>query len=102
MENENKDFLGEEMENTLTPEEKVQADISEKIADAAAEIQEEIDAADAPEVIEDEAADAVIGDEWEEVPAEETVAEKPEPVRVTVKRNTFILSLIGSAVMSIY
>ena len=99
MENENKDFLGEEMENTLTPEEKVQADISEKIADAAAEIQEEIDAADAPEVIEDEAADAVIGDEWEEVPAEETVAEKPEPVRVTVKRNTFILSLIGSAVI---
>lgn len=101
MENENKDFLGEEIENTLTPEEKVQADISAKIADAVAEIQDEIEAADAPEEeIAEEAAEDVIGNEWEEVPAEETVAEeKPEPVRVTVKRNTFILSLIGSALI---
>lgn len=100
MENENKDFLGEEMENTLTPEEKVQADISEKIADAAAEIQEEIDAADAPESLDGETAEAVIGDEWEEIPAEDAMPEdKPAPARVTVKRNTFILSLIGSAVI---
>ena len=97
MENENKDFLGEENENTLTPEEKVQADISAKIADAAAEIQDEIEAADVPA---EEAAEDVIGNEWEDVPAEETVAEeKPEPVRVTVKRNTFVLSLIGSALI---
>lgn len=100
MENENKDFLGEEMENTLTPEEKVQADISEKIADAAAEIQEEIDAAGTPEIIEEEAVEDAIGNEWEEATAEDAIPEeKPEPVRVTVKRNTFILSLIGSAVI---
>lgn len=99
MENENKDFLGEENGNTLTPEEKVQADISAKIADAAAEIQDEIEVADAPETIEEEVTEDVIGNEWEEASPNEVVAEKPEPVRVTVKRNTFILSLIGSALI---
>ena len=38
MDNENKNF----QENELTPEERVQEDISTKIADAAAEVQEEI------------------------------------------------------------
>ena len=94
MENENKDFLGEENENTLTPEEKVQADISAKIADAAAEVQDEIGAATTPEAIDE------IGNEWAEAPAQEAIAEeKPEPVRVTIKRNSFILSLIGSALI---
>ncbi len=98
MENENKDFLGGENENTLTPEEKVQADISEKIADAAAEVQDEIDAADEGAAFDgfEEEADCDCCEEWSEEIAEATAA--PEPVKVTMKKRSFILSLIASAV----
>ncbi len=101
MENENKDLQGVEQENTLTPEERVREDISAKIADAAAEVEEEIIAAEfgeeATEVASEETMDESWSDEaWEGAGLED---EKPEPVRVTVKRNTFILSLIASAVL---
>ena len=108
MENENKDFMGEEIENTLTPEEKVQADISEKIADAAAEVQDEINeaASDVQEETEDVACEcceecdgeeALTEEAWMDV-EKEAIVEKPEPVKVTVKKSSFILSLIGAAV----
>lgn len=103
MENENKDLQGVEQEETLTPEERVKEDISTKIADAAAEVEEEIKAAElgeeAEEVAEvfEEVMDESWSDEaWEGAELEEV---KPEPVRVTVKKNTFILSLIGSAIL---
>lgn len=97
MENENKDFQAEERENTLTPEERVREDISNKIADAAAEVEEEIKAADVyDEVVEEKMDESWNDDAWAEVGIEEA---KPEPVRVTVKRNTFILSLVASAVL---
>lgn len=100
-----KDF--QENENTLTPEERVREDISAKIADAAAEVQEEIDAAEGTEVVEDvveEVVEAVEGEEmpdswsdeaWEEAGLEEV---KPEPVKVTIKKSSWIASLIGAAV----
>jgi len=108
VENENKDFMGEEIENTLTPEEKVQADISEKIADAAAEVQDEINeaASDVQEEAEDAACEcceecdgeeALTEEAWMDV-EKEAIVEKPEPVKVTVKKSSFILSLIGAAV----
>ena len=100
MENENKDFQSVENEKELTPEERVREDISNKIADAAAEIEEEIKEADEVEEVaevEEEKMDESWSDEaWEEAIVEEV---KPEPVRVTVKRNTFIFSLIASAVL---
>ncbi len=97
MENENKDFQAEERENTLTPEERVREDISNKIADAAAEVEEEIKAADVYEEVAEEKMD----ESWSDDACVEAGLEeaKPEPVRVTVKRNTFILSLIASAVL---
>ncbi len=99
MENENKGFEGVEKETELTPEERVREDISSKIADAAAELEEEIMAADTDETEEvyvEETMDESWSDEaWEDAESEE---EKPEPVRVTVKRNTFIMSLIASAI----
>ena len=109
MENEKKEFQGTENENTLTPEERVREDISSKIADAAAEVQEEIDAASGVEeetfVVSDEEiveTDEVVMDEswsdeaWEDAGLEEV---KPEPVKVTMKRNSLIFSLIGSAIL---
>ena len=86
MENENKNLQNEE--TVLTPEEKVQADISEKIADAAAEIQEEI--AEASEINEE------VIDEAEEI-ISETIEEIVPEKKLT--RNTFIASLIGAAVI---
>ncbi len=87
MENENKNLHNEE--TVLTPEEKVQLDISEKIADAAAEIQEEI--AEASDDFQEEVEE--ITDEIEEEIAEEILPEKK------LTRNTFIASLIGAAVI---
>lgn len=86
MENENKNLQNEE--TVLTPEEKVQLDISEKIADAAAEIQEEIaDASDVQEEVIDE-VEEIISDATEEIVPEKKLT-----------RNTFIASLIGAAVI---
>lgn len=112
MDNENKDFQGVENEETLTPEEKVQEDIRSKVADAAAEIQDEIDA-----VEEETVEETVEGFEAPVEPAgyydengefvpyaegefpEEYVAPAPEPVKVTLKRSSLIVSLICSAVI---
>ena len=112
MDNENKDFQGVENEETLTPEEKVQEDIRSKVADAAAEIQDEIDA------VEDETVEETVeGFEAPVEPAgyydengefvpyaegefpEEYVVPAPEPVKVTLKRSSLIVSLICSAVI---
>ncbi len=78
MENENKNLQNEE--TVLTPEERVKQDISEKIADAAAEIQEEI---------------AEAADLQEDIP-EATKTIVPEK---KLTRNTFIASLVGAAVV---
>ena len=112
MDNENKDFQGVENEETLTPEEKVQEDIRSKVADAAAEIQDEIDA-----VEEETVEETVEGFEAPVEPAgyydengefvpyaegefpEEYVVPAPEPVKVTLKRSSLIVSLICSAVI---
>ncbi len=101
MDNENKDFQGVENDNTLTPEEKVREDIRSKIADAAAEVQEEItEEAFEEAAFDDETAEEVM-DSWSDETWEEGIEEvkKPEPVKVTVKRSSFIVSLICSAVV---
>ncbi len=108
LDNENKDFQGNEVENTLSPEEKVREDIRSKIADAAAELEDEAsEIVEEAEIAGDETAEyfeEVAEEAFEEgaefAPAyEEFEAVKPEPVRVTVKRSSFILSLIASAVI---
>ena len=98
MDNEN--MNNQEQENTLTPEEKVQKDIGEKIADAAEPIQDEINEAngvtgeDQADGAEETGLDESWSDEaWEEAGVEEV---KPEPVKVTMKRSNLILSLIAS------
>ena len=112
MDNEN--MNNQEQENTLTPEEKVQKDIGEKIADAAEPIQDEIDEAngvvnaeseetegseESEENGEQTGLDESWSDEaWEEAGVEEV---KPEPVKVTMKRSNLILSLMYAARSSI-
>lgn len=104
MDNEN--MNNQEQENTLTPEEKVQKDIGEKIADAAEPIQDEIDEANGVVNAESEGSEESEGngeqsgldeswsdEAWEEAGVEEV---KPEPVKVTMKRSNLILSLIAS------
>lgn len=94
MDNENKDFQGAENEEILTPEEKVREDIRSKVADAAAEVQDEITS------IEDGAqADAELAADAEEYEGEALEEVKPEPVKVTVKRSSFIVSMLCSAVV---
>lgn len=105
MDNENKDFQEVENENTLTPEEKVREDIRSKIADAAAEVQDEIEAeaevaANEEEVISVDETDAEVMDSWNDDVWREGIEDvKPEPVKVTVKRSSFIISLVCSAVV---
>lgn len=108
MENEKKDFQGTEAENTLTPEERVREDIGSKIADAAAEIQDEINAAGGIEETETDGAELEAAAEYtetaegefnEDFEGEEIEEVKPEPVKVTIKRNSLIISLIGSAII---
>lgn len=106
MENENKDLQGVENENTLTPEERVQEDIRSKIADAAEEVKDEIQAAEQELVDEEIVEEELIEDteydedamlEYSDFEAEEEFV-KPEPVKITIKKNSFIVSLICSAV----
>lgn len=109
MDNENK-----ELQNGITEaelEEKVMQDVSEKIRDAAAELEDEI--AEAAEVaaeetedeaeVEAEAAEPVIiGYDEEGNPIfaeEEAEEEEKEPVHVLVKLRNWILSLVGAAVI---
>lgn len=112
VENENKDFQGieNENENTLTPEERVKEDIGEKISAAAAEVQDEINEASLDVQTGTEAVDEYdvsfeqegepSADSWndENWSSEGFEEQKPEPVRVTVNKSTFITSLIGAAV----
>ena len=96
MDNENKNI----QENELTPEERVQEDISNKIADAAAEIQEEILEANGEEfeVIEEVGEDEATDESWSDEAWEEPVCEE-EPV--VIKKSNFILSLIASALVGV-
>lgn len=94
MDNENKDFQGVENEETLTPEEKVREDIRSKVADAAAEVQDEITSVE--DGVEETAEFAADTEGYEGEALEEV---KPEPVKVTVKRSSFIVSMICSAVV---
>ena len=111
MENENTNLQGNENEE-LTPEEKVQADISEKIADAAEEVKEEIAEANGESVEEepaqefDEEGNPILPDGNSEIARYDENGElivgeetKPEPVKVNMKRSNFIVSLIGAAVV---
>ena len=101
MENENKNVQPAEDELL----EKVRQDVSEKIAEAAAEVQDEIDkvaetVADVEESEVIEGDEAVYeyaesyedADEYEEVPAR-------EPKRVTLNLSSLVLSLIGTAII---
>ncbi len=94
MDNENKNFQGSVDETEL--QEKVMKDVSEKIAEAAAEVQDEIDsAAEAVELADVEVE--LEENEW----AEEIEEEIPvkEPVIVSLKLSSLILSLVGTAII---
>ncbi len=99
MDNENKDLQGVENEETLTPEEKVREDIRSKVADAAAEVQEEIAESFDTEEAADEETEISLDSDFEAAENEEIAEVKLEPVRVTVKRSSLIISLISSAVI---
>lgn len=92
MDNEN--INNQEQENTLSPEEKLQADISEKIADAAEPLLDEIAEANG-----EDTSDEIENYDSLDFDAEETAEDaevKPEPVKVTMKRSNLIISLIAS------
>lgn len=113
MENENKDFQGSLEESEMR--EKVRQDISAKVEEAAAELQEDIDsaAADAPaqeagdEVADEDAMaygeqeDGFEGSSWEDATwSDETFVEPPkEPKKVTMTVSSLVLSLIGTAIV---
>lgn len=93
MDNENKNLQNQETE--LDIEAKVRQDVSEKIAAAAAEIQDEIDGE--KEVVEEN--DQVLTDEYEEgVEITEEVVVK-EPKKVTLNLSSLIISVVGSAII---
>ncbi len=100
MENENKEFHGSVEETEL--QKKVRQDVAEKIAEAAAEVQDEIDSASALAKEEEARVDEVVedaeileeGGEWEE----EAVVVK-EPKKVTMNLSSLILSLVGTAII---
>ncbi len=99
MDNENKNI----QENELTPEERVQEDISNKIADAAAEIQEEILEANGEEIEEitegEEIEETEVADEsWSDEAWEEPASEE---IPVVIKKSNFILSLIAAALVGV-
>lgn len=101
MDNENMNFQGNENENNITPEEKVKEDIGSRIADAAAEIRDEINGIEyigSTEDIDGEsAADGSWNDEnWDNSPLE---AKKPEPARMSIAKSAFVMSLIGAAIV---
>lgn len=95
MDNENKNL--QEEETTMTPEEKVQADISSKIADAAAEIQDEIAEANSDTSAEVENTDE--GFSFEETDEALEDAEVKEETRISLKQGTFVVSLIAAALI---
>lgn len=111
MDNENKDLQGSETE--MTPEEKVQADISAKVSEAAEPLKDEINAANQAE-IEDETAESIENadfetdafDEFNEdgTPTEDgeeidIVPIKPEPKRITLKLSSFVTSTVAAVLV---
>lgn len=109
MDNENKELKNSPTEAEL--EEKVLQDVSEKIASAAAELEDEIAEATevAPEEADfdveeaaEEAEPVIVGYDEEGNPIfgeAEEVEEEKEPVQVLVKLKNWILSLVGAAVI---
>lgn len=98
MDNENMDVQGNE---NLTPEEKVQADISEKIADAAEEVKEEINDANAElEANLEDSIQPVAPEEFGEE-AELPVVKEPKKITATMPKviiSLVIAALIGAAI----
>ena len=100
MDNENKEI--QENESNLTPEEKVKADISAKVSEAAAELRDDINEVNGVSDAElDEGAEETLDSRddsaWETDEEPEEV--KPEPVRITLKRSSFITSVIAGVLV---
>lgn len=99
MENENKDFQGTTEKSEM--QKKIREDISSKIAEAAAEIPEEIAAAEDADTISEE-TENTIDTSVEEVPSEYSETDEipqKEPKKVTLSVSTFVMSLIGTALI---
>lgn len=100
MDNENKEI--QENESNLTPEEKVKADISAKVSEAASELQDDIDEVNGVSDAQlDEGAEETL-DSWDDSAwetDEEPEEVKPEPVRITLKRSSFITSVIAGVLV---
>ncbi len=92
MDNENKNLQGSVDETEL--QDKVRQDVSKKIAEAAAEVQDEIESA-AEVAVEEEAEVEEMADD---VVAEEEAPAK-EPKVVSLKLSSLILSLVGTAII---
>lgn len=102
MDNENKNVQGNE--NEITPEQKVKEDIGNKIADAAAEIKEEIAEANGETVVEDNCAEECCECCDCDTPEEDCECcecIEAEPPTVTMKKSVFSLSLIAAALVGI-
>ena len=109
MDNENKEI--QENESNLTPEERVKADISAKVSEAASELQDDInevngvsDTADeyGKSDAEHETGAEELPDSWDDSAWEtDEVSEevKPEPVRITLKRSSFITSVVAGVLV---
>lgn len=105
MDNENKDLQGSETE--MTPEEKVQADISAKISEAAEPLKDEINEANQgeaalnDETVESEAADetAVLNEDGTPIESDEMIDVKPEPKKVTLKLSSFVTSTVAAVLV---
>ena len=107
MDNENKDLQGSETE--MTPEEKVQADISAKISEAAEPLKDEINEANQGEValddetVESGAADetAVLNEDGTPIESDEMIDVKPEPKKVTLKLSSFVTSTVAAVLVGV-
>ncbi len=100
MDNENKEI--QENESNLTPEEKVKADISAKVSEAASELQDDINEVNGisdsqPDEGAEETPDSWDDSAWETDEEPEEV--KPEPVRITLKRSSFITSVVAGVLV---
>ena len=105
MDNENKDLQGSETE--MTPEEKVQADISAKISEAAEPLKDEINEANQgeaaldDETVESGAADetAVLNEDGTPIESDEMIDVKPEPKKVTLNLSSFVTSTVAAVLV---
>ena len=105
MDNENKDLQGSETE--MTPEEKVQADISAKISEAAEPLKDEINEANQGETalnddtVESGAADETVAlnEDGTPIESDEAIYVKPEPKKVTLKLSSFVTSTVAAVLV---